>query len=223
MKTLIIAISLYCTVCLLACQDSKEELKSPGSSKQDFYKNIGEKIPLETAMEWIELYKKTRNSTGRVEEEPAFVVSASEMDAMLASVADLTGVAFHYALDDAGTLHILVIPVDATLHVWPGVSGRYLIDANTGSRIAEGAASAWSENYKKANPDGIWYHFFGSNIFDDMKTLSYYQSVDIERATNTTGLTPELLLIVWNELSTGRTTADDGTTYDASNPCPPCE
>jgi hypothetical protein len=221
MKFAIIAISLCFS--LLACQDSKEELKSPGSNKEDFYKNIGEKIPMETAMEWIELFKKTRNATGRVEEEPAFIVSASEMDAMLKSVAGLTGVAFHYALDDAGSLHIIVIPVDATLQVWPGVSERYLIDANTGSKISEGAAFAWSENYKKANPDGIWYHFFGSNVFDDMKNLSYYQDVDIERATNTTGLTPELLLIIWNHLSTGRTTADDGTTFDASNPCPPCE
>lgn len=221
MKSLIVAISL--SVCLLACQDSKEELKSPASNKQDFYKNVGEKIPMETAMEWIELYKKTRNSAGRVEEEPAFIIAASEMDAMLKSVDGLTGVAFHYALDDAGALHIIIIPLDGTLQVWPGVSGRYLIDANTGSKIAEGAASAWSENYKKANPDGIWYHFFGSNIFDDMKTLSYYQDVDIERATNTTELTPELLLIVWNQLWTGRTTAEEGTTYDASNPCPPCQ
>jgi hypothetical protein len=218
---------LVTTVCaalfFAGCQETKEEVKSP-VTQQDLYKAIGEEIPFETGMAWIDFHKKKESAKGRIESLPPCKIPAEHVKAMLSSLNDLVGVAFHYAIDDFGASHILAIPVNESMQLWALVPGRVIIDANTGTEISYDLAHTWAEKYKALYPSEVWYHFFGKNIFDDMQALPYFESVDIEPATNSEELSPELLLIIWNDaqIAVGRTTALYGTVYDASNACPPC-
>lgn len=217
---------VVCAVCitslLAGCQEAKD-LNNPISEK-DVYKKIGEEIPFETGMEWIAYHRARNRDDARTESVSPYYVPATQMNLLLGSVADLVGVAFHYAIDETGVTHILVIPVDMSLGVWSLVAGKIIIDANTGSAITPATASLWAGNYKAIKPESVWFHFFGKDIFDEMRALPYYNGVDIEPATNSTDLTPEMLLVIWNEqaTSTGRTQASNATVYDASNACPPC-
>lgn len=223
MKNVFFLITLCLGVCLTACQEGKEDAKSPLSEK-DFYKTIGEEIPFETGMEWIDNYRKSAES-GRTELLDSYHVTASQIRTMLDTSPDLVGIAFQYATDESGKKHILAVPVDETMKVWTGASGRTLYDTNTGNQISEATASAWAATYRDAHPDGIWFHFFGKDIFEEMSALPFFDRFEIAQGINTLELTPELLLVVWNnELSSaGRTYDADGTVYDASNPCPPCK
>ena len=230
MKRSIVGTTLCVALSFLGCQEMKEDGQQPLSEKE-FYKTIGEEIPFETAMEWIEYYRLTEYNKqsqspdqGRTEILAAQAVSASQMNALLGSTEDLVGVAFHYGLDSLGIKHVLVIPVDGSLSLWSSLPGRIFVDANTGNEIAQSTASAWAQNYKNAHPNDVWFHFFGKYIFDDMTALPYFNSVEIEQGTQVLDLTPELLLVVWNEGLNilGRTNASEATVYDASNACPPC-
>ena len=215
--------ALFLTFALLSCQDT-QDVPSPLSEK-DHYKLIGEEIPFETAMAWMDFHEKSRAAQGRTEEAADFSVSKEKMQALIASTTDLTGVAFHYGIDSLGDTHILLIPVDASLSVWSTSPGRIIIDANTGNEIDESLASAWADNYKAAHPDELWFHFFGKNIFDDMLALPNFKNMDIEPATHDVELTPELLLIIWEDeaiASEGRTELLFAIVFDASNACPPC-
>ena len=223
MKHINLTSALFLTFALLSCQDTKDT-PSPLSEK-DHYKLIGEEIPFETAMAWLDFHEKSRAAQGRTEEVANFSVSKEKIQAVIASTADLTGIAFHYGIDSLGAKHIFLIPVDGSLSVWSTSAGRIIIDANTGSEIDESTASAWANNYKAAHPDELWFHFFGKNIFDDMLALPGFANMDIEPATNDVELTPELLLIIWEDdavASGGRTELLFATVYDASNACPPC-
>lgn len=222
MKRLIVASVVLLSVALSGCQDSKE-VAQPLSEK-DFYKTIGEEIPIETAVKWMELYRKERSAQGRLEDTPFYSVSADHMKAALTSADDLVGVAFHHALDDNGERHILVIPVDATLALWSGTP-RMLLDANTNTEISSDVASAWASNYKTAHPDEKWFHFFGKQVFDQMSALPYFSSMELEPAISDLDFTRQLLLIVPNnevESDAGRTSSLLSVVYDASNSCPPC-
>jgi len=222
MKRIIFLSAFGFALGLMGCEDTKENLKTPVSEKEH-YKTIGEEIPFETGMEWIEHYEKTSDQ-GRIKNLSPYNVPASELNAMLTSVPDLTGVAFHYGIDDVGETHIMALPVDGSLSVWSSLPGRIIIDANTGESISHHEAYVWAQNYKSVNPSAIWFHFFGKDIFDDMNTLPYFDTVALERAINVLDLTPQLLLVVWNEESNlnGRTMDAPATVYDASNACPPC-
>ena len=215
--------ALFLAFALLGCQDT-QDVPAPVSEK-DHYKLIGEEIPFETAMAWLDFHEKSRVAQGRTEEATDFSVSKEKMQVVIGSTADLTGVAFHYGIDSLGVKHIFLIPVDASLSVWSTSAGRIIIDANTGNEIDESTASAWADNYKAAHPDELWFHFFGKNIFDDMLALPAFANMDIEPATNDVELTPELLLIIWEDealASGGRTELLFATVYNASNACPPC-
>jgi hypothetical protein len=208
---------------LVSCQDTKEDLRDP-LSETDVYRSIGEEIPFQTGMKWIEFYKKKSYEQGRLDLSSSFTVPAAQMKSALKSITGLVGIAFHYAMDESGKSHILVIPVDESLSLWSNISGRILVDANTGNEISQDIASAWAKRYKDAYPDEIWFHFFGKGVFDEMVALPYFNNVDIEPAINALDLTPELLLVVMDDeaVSSGRTASSDGTVYDASNACPPC-
>lgn len=218
------SVTIVCgTIFLAACQETKEEVKSP-LSQQDLYRAIGEEIPFETGMAWIEFHKRKKSTKGRIETVPEWKIPAGQMNTMLSSVNALVGVAFHYAIDDFGASHILAIPVNESMHLWTLIPGRVIIDANTGMEIDHDLAHIWAQNFTASNASEVWYHFFGKNVFNDMQALPYFESVDIEPATNSEDLSPELLLIIWNDaqISVGRTFAEYGTVYDASNACPPC-
>lgn len=207
----------------VTCQDTKEDLKSPISAK-DTYKTVGEAIPFETGMEWIAYYRNQQTAQGRTELLTSYSISDDKMTELVASTQTMVGVAFHYALDDTGKKHIIAIPVDETLRLWTSIPGRIYVDANTGNNISQSVADAWAQNFRDENPNDIWFHFFGINIINDMCALPYFDTVDIQQGINILGLTPELLLVVYNDLlDLGRSQDDPGMVYDASNPCPPCQ
>jgi hypothetical protein len=229
MKRSIVAMGAFLAVLSIACQDTKEDLKGP-LSQTEFHKTIGEEIPFETGMEWIEYYKwreYNKNKSlypGRIQTFPSYNVSAAELDRSLQSTTALTGVALHHGLDEFGVQHILLLPVDESLTLWSSDAERVILDANTGEQISHEQAYMWAENFKKENPQSVWFHFFGRNVFDDMNAIPYFYSLNIEPAINVLDLTPQLLLVVWNEDSNsgGRMSSPYATVYDASNACPPC-
>lgn len=224
MHRFVVVFAVSVTLFVTGCQETKEELQNPLSEK-DIYKTIGEEIPFETGMEWIEYYRKKIFEQGRTETSASYQISATQMNTILQSADELVGVAFHYGIDEAGETHVLVIPVDEQLSLWSSIAGRVFADANTGDAISQEVASAWALQFKNSHPDEKWFHFFGKDIFDEMRAIPYFTKVEIEPAINTLDLTPQLLLVVPNEeaVSSGRATADsDGVVYDASNACPPC-
>ena len=222
MKSYIVPTTIYFSLLLLACQDTGEDLKN-ASADVAFYKTIGEEIPFETGMQWMEFYKDKNSEQGRVA-LATYTISASRVEQMLQSVSNPAGVAFHYGKDWLGVKHIIAIPVDESLSLWSSIPGRVFVDANTGNVISQSLANTWAQNYKNAHPTGIWFHFFGQDIMDEITAIPFFNSIDIEPAINILNLTPQMLLIVWNEDLNilGRTTEDEGRIFDASYPCPPC-
>jgi hypothetical protein len=224
MKSSVVFATLCAALFLTSCQENKEDVRNPLSQK-DFYKTIGEAIPFETGMEWIDNYRHQVSGGGRTEGLLGYSVSRYEMNVLLSSIEDPVGVSFHYGTDLLGITHIVIIPVDASMSLWSSIPGRIFVDANTGAEIPQSVASSWAAAYRNAHPNDIWFHFFGKNIFDDIEALPYFDEIDIERGTNTVELTPELLLVIWNNtlnLGLGRTMDQHATVYDASNACPPC-
>lgn len=227
MRKLFVSIVTCVMMTLLACQDAKES-DAPFNDISS-YKKIGMQISYETGVRWIETYNQKNNIqedniSGRRVLSP-YAISAGQLQAAIASVNSLVGVAFHHAVDDNGEHHFIVIPVDESLHVWTDIPGRAYIDANTNTEITREVARGWAQNYEEAHAGEIWFHFFGSNIFDEIFAVSYFSTLNIVPALKTSDLTPQLLLMIINEqLSiTGRTAdADDPLVYDASSPCPPC-
>jgi hypothetical protein len=215
--------ALSLALSMVTCQETRDELNKPITEK-DIYKTIGEEIPFETGMQWIKYYQDQQSGQGRTELLSSYIVSSEQMQEMEASVTDLVGVAFHHAIDDNGEKHIILIPLDGTLRLWTSISGRIFVDANTGEEISQSVAAAWAQNYKDQNPYKVWFHFFGKDIFDQMNALPFFNSVDIQPGVNILNLTPQLLLVVWNDdlISIGRTQDSPAVVYDASNACPPC-
>ncbi len=213
--------SVFLAMSLFTCQDSRDAVTSP--SETDFYKTVGEEIPFETGMQWIDYYQDQNNSSGRASLFENYEVSAGQVESILSSVSNVVGVAFHYGTDVWGTKHIILIPVETSLSLWSSIPGRIYVDANSGNTISQSTAQSWATNYKNAHPSDIWFHFFGANIFDDIQAVPYFEHLDIEPGINVLNLTPQLLLVVWNEdLILGRSQDEEGRTFDASNPCPPC-
>lgn len=222
MKNLFSFTVVFLAVSMLACQDTKDE---PISVLHDvaYYKTIGTQIPVETGLRWMDIYDQKSDLSGR--RNPKYVVSANQLKTSLQSVENLTGVAFHHALDDNGAHHFIIIPVDESLSIWKSIPGRVYIDANTNTEISRSDARKWAKNYEEANADGIWFHFFGSNIFDDISTIPYFTKMNIRPAIKDLDLSAQLLLIIHKGnlgLSSGRLSSDDTVIYDASSPCPPC-
>jgi len=207
----------------VTCQENREDLNEP-SSESDQYRLIGEEIPFETGMDWIAHYRAQGQVEGRTDLVTSYNVPDSQMMFLLESVNDLVGVAFHYGLDENGTKHIIVIPVDESLSLWADIPGRIMVDANTGNEISPETASAWATNYKNENPTTLWFHFFGAHIFNNMCALSFFNTVSIEPAISSLNQKPQLLLIIYNDslLNLGRSEQTQGVVYDASNACPPC-
>lgn len=223
MKSFKFFILLYAGLTLLSCQDTSDHVKN--TADPTALKNVGKEIPFETGMRWMDLYQTKNNSEGRLL-LPSYDISATQLQTALNSVSNLTGVAFQYGYDDLGVKHIVVIPIDASLNRWATIPGRVLIDTNTGDEISQVTAQIWAQRYENANPGAVWFHYFGRNIFDDIQSISYFNDIDIEPALSDLDLSPQLLLIIWDESSLigGREKGGDGgKVYDASNPCPPCE
>jgi hypothetical protein len=229
MKKLLFFAIAYLGISLLGCQDGMDENQFLDRDLIH-YRNIGEEIPVETGVRWIQAYRSREQKAGRVELLfTNYSVSASKLEQLLTSVDGITGVAFHYALDAFGQRHFILIPVDESLSLWESDDEKKYIDANTNTFISKQTAQTWTANYEAANPGEIWFHFFGSDIFDEILTISYFEDLLIEPALNDLNLSPQLLLIILNgggfldDLLGGRAKeGEQGRVYDASSPCPPC-
>lgn len=222
MKTLNTAIAVaFALATILACQEAQEDTATP-VAERELLKTVGERIPYETGMRWISRYRQTSPTHGRTEGAP-YQISREQLEKVLTSVDELTGVAFHYGLDEAGGQHIMAIPINSSLRLWPSEMTQFIVDANTGQQISREQAFAFAENFEAAHPGEVWFHFFGKEVFDEMKALPNMHTLDLEPALDDNHA-PQLLLIVWADEGSagGRTRAEESTVYDASNACPPC-
>lgn len=220
MKNFLIALAGCLLLSLLGCQDTKDAKETPFDN--EFYKNVGKEIPFEVGMRWLDEYRKQHNIQGRA--DALYSVSALQLNLLLLSEPTLTGVVFHYGLDENGVKHIIVIPIGASMTMWSSSLTRVIVDANTGNPISQEVAQTWTANYVNANPNEIRYHFFGKNIFDQITALLFFKELDIEPAINDLDQSEQMLLIVWKTVLgdvLGRTKSQQGVVYDASNPCPP--
>jgi hypothetical protein len=214
---------LFVILSLLGCQETKES--TPGTKDLSYYENVGHQIPVETGQRWIAAYNAANNIDASRISLSLYAVSDGNLNAVLQSLPNLLGVAFHHAIDDFGFHHFIVTPVDESFDPWSSVPGRIYLDANTDTEISATEARQWAARYENANPDEVWYHFFGKNIFEEIPTIPYFKSLNIVPALNDLDLSPQLLLIILNDglLGLGGRVNDAGqVVYDASSPCPPC-
>src|SRR5690606_24485663 len=116
-----------------ACQETRDDIKTP-VSEESLYQHVGEEIPLETALEWVN-YHREQVLTAARDYRPAYNVTANGLEAMLNSVPSFVGVAFHYAIDDSDVLHILAIPIGDDMLLWSPTPDRIIIDTNTGEPL----------------------------------------------------------------------------------------
>lgn len=220
MKKLVYFSVAFFAMSLLACQDGKDEAKN--ITDLSYYRNIGKQIPTETGYRWMDVYR-TKNKLSARTKPSGFAISKENLAAVSNSVGQLIGIAFQHGLDEAGQHHFLIIPVDETLQIW--ASDKMIIDANTDSEITSDVAHQWAANYKNANPDAIWFHFFGKHVFDEMGLIPFFEYIQIEPAISDVSFAPQVLLII-NDLSigasSGRGESEEAVVYDASSPCPPC-
>jgi hypothetical protein len=222
MKSYFVFAVLFLALSMLACQDSKEGVKIVDHDL-DFYRSVGEEIPMETSVAWREYYRQQQSEQGRL----ALVsnsLTSSQLTALRESVDEIVGIAFHYGIDESGVTHIIAIPVNESLRLWTNIPGRIYIDTNTGEIIDSSVANTWAEAYKVAFPNNIWFHFFGESTFEEIVSIPYFEDLEIAPAINILNLKPQLLLIVWENISAtgGRVQTESSRSYDASYPCPPC-
>jgi hypothetical protein len=199
------------TMLLLLIAGCQQE-SNPTQQNTQFDPTVGKQIPLEVANRWLALYA----GQGRTAEATTYKVT-SETFSALQSVPDKTGFAFQHALDEAGTHHILIIPVGKD-----NVQYDYadILDANSNTVVSNSDANNWIQKYQNANPGKIWYHYFGADIFEEIASYDYTH-FDIEPAVNDEG-SPQLLLFVWPNTANGRVKDADPIVVDASSQCPPC-
>jgi hypothetical protein len=212
-------LALFLLLSFLSCQDSKDESGTAPNLSE--YRNVGMRIPAETGARWIEAYNRQNNISGRLGTD--YAVGSAELHMSLSSVTSLVGVAFHYGFDESGEKHLIMIPVDESMSLWTAIEGRVYIDANSNKVITQATARSWADDFKAANPSGIWFHYFGRTVFDEILSLSSFATLTIMPALNDLDLSPQLLLIVGDGLSILGRTETETPVYDASYPCPKCE
>jgi hypothetical protein len=206
---------------ILSCQDTREDAQTQQSLIEQ-YKNVGHQIPLQVGIRWMDTYNVKSSSGGRI--AGTYSIDKDILETSRGSVPNFIGVAFHYGIDGAGVKHIIAIPVNESMSLWNPISGRIYVDANENAPVTQDVAYTWAQAYKAQNPNAIWFHYFGKNVFDEMTGISYFQNMEIIPATNDLDLTPQLLLVIEdpNLSNGGRTFSETTTVYDASYPCPRC-
>src|SRR5689334_8084587 len=94
---------------LIGCHDARD---TNPASIQKFDKTVGQQIPLNIASHWMELYDK--NASAHRSDRSSYSITADHLKAIVPYASD-AGLAFHHAIDDTGTYHILIIPVATSL------------------------------------------------------------------------------------------------------------
>jgi hypothetical protein len=182
-------------------------------------KEVGHEIPLSVAQRWINSYEGPKaTSILAKKDNNKFKISACNLNTILKSVPDPVGLAFYHSSDQSGQYHFLVTAFDQDRN-----KESIYIDANSDKKINEKNAKKWIGNYQEDNQGKIWYHFFGYEIFNEITSDEGFTHFNINNALNDEGK-PQVILTVWGgqENNSARIAGAYPTTYDASNPCPPC-
>jgi hypothetical protein len=198
-------------VLLMACSDGHEE--GAKEEVKAFNRKIGEQINTESGLRWMSNYR-SQNSGAR-ENEQEFKISKANLTNLL-KAPNVLGITFHHANDDADQYRILAVPVVESAKLWSPTS-CFVIDALTNKPIDIAIAKQWTDNYKQAHPNEIQYHFYGADIFEEIKRNNEFeiaQAIDDENK-------PQLLLIVKHNSASGRLKDALVTIYDRTDPCPP--
>lgn len=179
---------------------------------QEFSKKTGDEISRSEAERWISRFSNLQ--VGSRLQDFTYSISSENLDIMLLTE-NLTGIAFHHSYDEQGFHHILAIPLDNTLSLWQPT--KNVFDATTNEEISLNVAERWAKNYNEKHPNDIAYHRFGSDIFSEIKQLSYFKSFDIEAGINDSEQ-PQLILVVRNQSTNGRIKIDQISYFDKSDP-----
>ncbi len=221
MKQTISFIAIVLTVFLLACQDGKDEVQK-NISDFSYYRSIGEQIPNETGLRWLQLFKD-RNHVGSRTSLSGYSVTRDQLTSLMASAGALTGIAFSHGIDGEGVHHFILVPIDESLSVWNGGESRIYIDANSGAQISREIAREWASTFRSSNPGEVWLHYFGRDVFDEVLQNTTFDPIDIEPALSDIDLSPQVLVIInAPELLDGVTGGREESevmVYDKSFPC----
>ena len=222
MKNIGTLLSAFALILFGCCQEPDTNFKTKQQNTV-LNEDIGEQIPLAVAERWISSYnKRTDIQAGRTK-EVQYKLSSANLNTILSSFPQL-GLAFHHAIDEYGKYHILVIAIDKSQkRLWSDQNDRICIDANSNSLVTEDTANSWAQNYKKKNPDGIWYHFFGRHVFNEIKTIPWFKEINIRHAINDSDV-PQLLLVISDNSASARIKDEESIiVYDRGGTCPPCQ
>lgn len=189
-------------VVLFACHE-QFETKSKGS----FDKTTGDRITNTDAERWIERYSKLQDAAKL--QSGGYNIGEEQLNVML-KTENVQGIGLHHALDNKGDHHILAIPILPEFG-----SAKYIVDANTNTTISAEISQKWIAEYENKNPKSIWYHQFGVEIFDEIKSNQNFKGFEIQPAINDE-MIPQLILLVKKHDASGREMGD-GAAYDKSN------
>lgn len=206
MKTKILTAVVLLMV-FFACQEQAVEKKVSG-----FDQTTGDQITESEAERWITRFSKVQ-AASRIQSS-GLNISAEQLSEIM-KTENLVGVEFYHGLDEQGDRHVIAVPMDGS-ESW---DGKYIVDANTNQKISADLGQKWSSEYKSKNPGQIFCHQFGSEIINEITSLSFFNDIELQHALND-DLVPQLILCVKDESQTsGRTTAGTTTVYyDKSNP-----
>jgi hypothetical protein len=194
---------------LFNCHESKDTIQE--NQIAPLNRNVGKKISMEEAQRWINRFKE-KGSSSRNQSEPN--VTYDRLSLILNPIDEKIGVSFHRAIDEAGSYHILLVPLKEGTTLW---DQEYVLDANGNTLINTEIGRGWANRYRSENPNGVWSHFFGTHVVDQE-----FSNIVLADATNDQGM-PQLLLFMWRNPDSGggRSNAETPDVYDASAPCPP--
>jgi hypothetical protein len=206
--------AFLCLIVLLSsCHESREVAKVPVK----FKKSIGQQIPLNVARDWVNHYKNKFNAG---KERSHYSISSENLSSLLGTHDNKVGVTLHHGLDDQQQHHILILPVFDNAELW---SASQAVDANSNTLISTHVASHWASSYSAKHTNEIWFHFFGIDVFTEIRSNPAFNYVSITEGLNENGR--QLLLFVHNtkNVNNGKVNEDNVTVYDVASQCPPCD
>lgn len=192
--------------------DERVEKNEIDTDNNIFTKSVGGLISPEVAERWVE--RKRSHSSGR---EQNFNVTADKLNALLDQVDDKLGVILHHAQGPNGEHHLFITPVKSDLQSW---SNGSVLNAATNEFTDASQAKNWVLDYKEMHPDGPWSHFYGIDLFDEIRAIDGLSRVDIVPGETEEGQLP-MLLYVWKESSTSNgKLQQEASVFDRGYVCP---
>jgi hypothetical protein len=219
MKQGVFSLSILTVFLVFACHESSHR----EIQKQELVLNrsIGERISADLANQWIANYEKSASS-GRFQ-EAELIVTKDQLTGLLAQFPAL-GLAFHYATDEQGQDHLVVLALDEGRKFWSGTNDRRYVDVTNDTFIDETTARNWTRRFRDANPNSVWFHFFGLDVFSEMNSVAWFSRFEIVPALNDNSVV-QLLLVLRDErgITGGRVLDTEIIVWDKGGTCPPCD